>query len=64
MVGVGTGTSGKQTADGIVETSAIRRNIENGTICIFRNKNSIASHVFVRDATYPMKGYLMRPFSG
>ncbi|KAB0790263.1 hypothetical protein PPYR_15401 [Photinus pyralis] len=63
------GSYGKQSDGGIFTTSSLYHHLEQNTFCVPGPKtvpgtNIIVPHVFVGDAAYPLKQYLMRPFSG
>lgn len=69
FISVEVGSYGKQSDGGIFAASSLYHNIESGTLNIPSPKNLpktdvIVPHVFVGDAAYPLKQYLMRPYSG
>lgn len=69
FVSVEVGSYGKQSDGGIFSTSSLYHNIESGTLRIpppkvLPNTDITVPHVFVGDAAYPLKNYLMRPFVG
>ncbi len=69
FISIEVGSYGKQSDWGIFSASSLHPNIENGILHIpppnnLPNTDITAPHVSVGDAAYPLKNYLMRPFSG
>ncbi len=69
FIGIEVGSYGKRSDGGIFSTSSLHHNIENDILHIpppknLPNTDITAPHVFVGDAAYPLKNYLMSPFSG
>lgn len=69
FISVEVGSYGKQSDGGIFTTSSLYHHLEQDTFNIpppkaLPDTDIIVPHVLVGDAAYPLKNYLMRPFSG
>ena len=63
------GAYGKEGDKHVYNSSFISRDLENGTFNLppcteLPNTNTYLPHVFVGDDAFPLKPYLMKPFSG